>query len=84
VTSLVFACVYPLALLASFMLLRLRHPHVLEATKPTNDPSSGTGPIHLPGDEEAGLAPQGAPAPAPYNDQAAVAARDVDAEAVWG
>lgn len=67
------------------MLLRLRHPQALEATKPSNDPEPHSGPIHLPADEEAAIAPQGrsAPAPAAYNDQAA-AAREVDADAVWG
>jgi hypothetical protein len=88
VTSLVFAIVMPMALLASFLILRLRHPQVLEATKPSDDPNPRSGPVHLPGDEETGIvAPPVRGAPAPYNDQAGApvpASREVDADAIWG
>jgi hypothetical protein len=88
IPTMVFAILFPLALVTSYLILRLRHPQALEATKPSNDPHPRSGPIHLPGDEEAAIGTQGraAPGPATYNDQAAApqAAREVDADAVWG
>jgi hypothetical protein len=80
----VFAIVHPLALVASYLFLRFKHPRALEATKPK---SPRHGPIALPNDNdpEAAAADGANSNPSHHRQtQAPMAPREVDAEAVWG
>jgi len=89
VTALIFAIAHPLALVASYLLLRLRHPQALEATKP-GEHHDGEGRIALPPDEDTGPTLAGGPSHHTQwhnqqaQGQAQQAPREVDAEAVWG